>query len=55
MIDVMKTVEDKLVILDNDFEKGCWINLVNPSEEEILDVCKHTGILPAFIQSALDE
>ena len=55
MIGIMKTVEDKLVTLDNDFEKGCWINLVNPSEDEILDICKRTGILPSFIQSALDE
>lgn len=37
-----------------DFKKGSWINLVNPSEEEIKKVCKNVKIEEDFIRDSLD-
>ena len=37
-----------------EFQKGSWINLVNPSEEEIKKVCKSINIQDGFIRDALD-
>ena len=37
-----------------EFKKGCWINLVNPSEEEIQLVCENLKIQDDFIRYALD-
>ena len=34
--------------------KGCWINLVNPNENEIKKVCEATGIEETFIRYPLD-
>lgn len=38
----------------NEFKKGCWINLVNPSEAEIKKVCENINIQEDFIRDALD-
>ena len=37
-----------------EYSKGCWINLVNPSEEEIKTVCENVGIQDEFIRYPLD-
>ena len=37
-----------------EFEKGAWINLVNPSENEIKIVCENINIQEGFIRDALD-
>ncbi|MFR6022271.1 MAG: magnesium transporter CorA family protein [Clostridia bacterium] len=37
-----------------EFKKGSWINLVNPSEQEIKKVCESTNIQEDFIRDALD-
>lgn len=37
-----------------DFQKGSWINLVNPSENEIKKVCENIKIQESFIRDALD-
>ena len=37
-----------------EFKKGAWINLVNPSENEIKKVCENIGIQEDFIRDALD-
>lgn len=38
----------------NDFRKGSWINLVNPSNEEIKKVCESINIQEDFIRYSLD-
>lgn len=35
-------------------EKGCWISMINPTEQEIKDVCKKTKIVEDFIRYSLD-
>lgn len=37
-----------------EFKKGAWINLVNPSENEIKKVCENVQIQEDFIRDALD-
>ena len=38
----------------NEFKKGSWINLTNPSEAEIKKVCESVNIQEGFIRDALD-
>lgn len=37
-----------------EFSRGCWINMVNPSENEIKTVCENVGIQDEFIRYPLD-
>lgn len=39
----------------DEIEKGCWINLENPSDKEIEDVSHITGINEDMLKAALDE
>ncbi len=47
-IDIDKTEEIR------EFQKGSWISLVNPSENEIKKVCENVEIQEDFIRDALD-
>lgn len=38
-----------------ELEKGCWINLVNPTEAEIKCVSEKLGIEPDYLRDPLDE
>ena len=38
----------------NEYSRGCWINMVNPNENEIAEVCKNVNIQDQFIKYALD-
>lgn len=44
---------NKFEEVDN-ITKGCWINLVNPTEQEIKKVCEETRIEEEFIRYPLD-
>ena len=37
-----------------EFSRGCWINMINPSENEIKTVCKNVNIQEDFIRYPLD-
>ncbi len=56
MIEILKTeiTGQELVRIDS-IEKGCWINLVNPSDEELNFVQEKLNILPNFLRDPLDE
>ncbi|MCY6960635.1 magnesium transporter CorA family protein [Clostridium brassicae] len=57
MISIYKSTNEanpKLLPLDS-IEPGCWINMVAPSEQEILFVSKKTNVPVEFLKSALDE
>ena len=54
MIRYYKTIETKLEKL-NDFEDGCWINLVEPTHEEIRYISDRFNIDIDSINAALDE
>lgn len=54
MIEIFKTVNNEIVHTDS-FEEGVWVNLVNPSEEEIKKVNKALNVEIDFLRAALDE
>lgn len=54
MIEIFKTIDDQLVSLDN-FEEGTWINLINPTEEEVQNVSESLNLDSDYIKAALDE
>lgn len=47
----VKTNEFKTI---KEIEKGCWINMINPNEEEIKKVCEQAKINEDFIRYSLD-
>ena len=54
MIRYYKTIETKLEKL-NDFEEGCWINMVEPSHEEIRYISNRFNIDIDSLNAAIDE
>ncbi|MGE5631578.1 MAG: magnesium transporter CorA family protein [Caulobacteraceae bacterium] len=54
MIEIFKTIDDKLTALDN-IEDGAWINLINPSEAEVQQISEKLKLDPDYIKAALDE
>ncbi|KGM99478.1 magnesium transporter [Clostridium novyi A str. 4570] len=57
MICIYKTSNDANKHLEqlDSIEPGCWINLISPSEQEILLISKKTGVPVEFLNAALDE
>ena len=47
-------LETNVTTETREFEKGNWINMVSPSEEEIKEVCTNINIQENFIRYALD-
>ena len=54
MLNIYKSSNSKIVELEN-FEPGCWINLIAPTDDEVQQVCQATGALPELVRAALDE
>ncbi len=54
MLSYYKTIQNNLVKIDA-IEKGCWINLIDPTEEEIQCLISSLGIDSGFLRAALDE
>ena len=54
MIRYYKTIDSKLEKLKS-FENGCWINIVAPSEEELILISKKTGVPLNFLRAPLDD
>lgn len=55
MIKFFKTdAKSRTVRLPN-FEKGCWVDLVNPTDDEVEDIVTTTGIPEEMLKAALDE
>jgi magnesium transporter len=55
MLRIYKSLTEDELIQTEEIEKGAWINLVNPSEEEIQLVVANTGIYCEIIKYPLDE
>ena len=47
-------IETNLTAEQKEVTKGCWINMVSPSENEIKQVCEQANISDEFIRYALD-
>ena len=55
MIKIYNTnIETNKTTEQEEIKKGCWINMVSPSEKEIKLVCEKTKIEDIFIRYALD-
>jgi len=54
MIEIFKTIGNELVSTDS-FEDGIWVNLINPTEEEINKVSSAMNVEADFLKAALDE
>lgn len=55
MLEIYRTTEKQELVKTEEFEKGCWVNLTHPSEEEIMQVQQKLNILPNFLRDPLDE
>ncbi|MFT5874638.1 MAG: magnesium transporter [Clostridium sp.] len=55
MLSIYSSAENmRLTKLEN-IEPGCWINLIDPSDEELILVSKNTTVPMDFLRAALDE
>jgi magnesium transporter len=54
MIEFFKTEGGKIVPV-SDWEPGCWINMVNPTDEEVEHISVTRRIDQEFLRAALDE
>lgn len=54
MLEIFKTINNELVLSDV-FEDGVWVNLINPTEDEINKVNSALGVEMDFLKAALDE
>lgn len=57
MIQIYKSVGENnpsLKVLDN-LEPGCWINIIAPSDEELILISKKTGVPLSFLKAPLDD
>lgn len=55
MIKYFKSIENENTTRIAAFEKGCWVDMINPSDDEVEDVCALTGVAEEMIKAALDE
>lgn len=55
MLDVWKSVEKKLTRVTEVNEKGAWVSLVAPTEQEIEQVHQQTGVMLDFLKSPMDD
>lgn len=55
MLNIYLTSADGQFQTINEVKKGCWINLVRPTQEEIEQVVSQTGIPYDFIRDPLDD
>ncbi len=56
MISIYKTLDELGTLQSMDtIEPGCWVNIIAPSEEDLLIVSKKAGVSLEFLKAALDE
>ena len=55
MINIYNTnIETNQLEERNKIQKGCWVNLVSPSDEEIINVCSELKISTDYVKDSLD-
>ena len=56
MINLYKSSEDTICELAFDeIDKGCWVELINPSSDELALITEKTGVYLDFLTAALDD
>ncbi|WP_066871088.1 magnesium transporter CorA family protein [Clostridium mediterraneense] len=54
MIQILKSNQNRQLDKIDSIENGCWINLINPTKEELIFISKKTNVELDFLQAALD-
>lgn len=54
MLKIYKTTEEGYLIALEEFERGCWVNLICPTEDEIQKVSERLCIHSDFLKDPLD-
>ncbi len=54
MVSYYKTVNNRISRIDN-YQPGCWINCVEPEENEINEIIEKFNIEPEFLKASLDK
>lgn len=55
MINIFYTnIDTNKTEIIKEYKRGCWINMVSPTEEEIIEVCSKLNIQDDFIRYSLD-
>ena len=55
MLKYFKTMEDGKIDQLESYTDGCWVDLINPTDDEIDDVCALTDVPEEMLKAALDE
>jgi len=55
MIKFYKTDESLRIVPADAFERRCWVEMVNPTDDEVDDICELSGIPEEMLKAALDE
>ncbi|HEY8890459.1 MAG TPA: magnesium transporter CorA family protein [Clostridium sp.] len=55
MLSIYSSTETNQLSRLENIEPGCWINLIDPSDEELIFVSKNTNAPMDFLRAALDE
>ncbi|MGH4118419.1 magnesium transporter CorA family protein [Clostridium sp.] len=55
MLSIYNTIENGQLIKSDDIEPGCWINMIDPSDEELIFISKKADVPMNFLKAALDE
>ena len=55
MLSIYSSAENKQLTKLENIEPGCWINIIDPSDEELIFVSKNTNVPMDFLRAALDE
>lgn len=56
MIKIYRTVDEQGLFKETTkLERGAWINMVNPTEQEINNICNSIGVVEDFIRYPLDQ
>jgi magnesium transporter len=55
MLSIYRSTENGQLTRPENIESGSWINLIDPSDEELVFVSKNTNVPMDFLRAALDE
>lgn len=55
MICIYKTLTNNVIKKIDNLENGCWVNITDPSENELLFISKKTNISLELLKAALDD
>lgn len=56
MMKIYRTIDEQGFFREQtQLEKGCWINLINPTAQEINTLCNSIGVIEEFIKYPLDQ